>query len=249
MRIWILNILCVVFLSNSCSSVYHVDEADYAGYRLELDKYEADGKVEAVLAPYREEMDAAMNEVLIKSSKSLTLATPESTMGNLAADATEVLAEWYMDQEVDFAIHNYSGIRIKVIGAGDIKLGSIYEMMPFDNYLVTVSITGKEVLELCHFMASRGGWPCSSSLTYEIKDDMAHQVRINGEPVDSEETYVLASNNYVIQSANYVDFFRTKSVTNSGVYVRDAIAEYLRSLHEAGVVLEPKLDQRVTVNQ
>ena len=69
-------------------------------------------------------MNAQMNEVLIESLGELRMGRPESTMGNFAADATEVMAEKYLKREVHLAIHNYSGIRIGNIGKGDITLGT-----------------------------------------------------------------------------------------------------------------------------
>ena len=234
-------------LLGACKTVYHIDDAAYSHHRLTSDNVVEDADVEALLLPYRQEMDEAMNEVLIESETSLTLTRPESTMGNFAADATEAMAEWYLDEEVDFAIHNHSGIRIKAVGAGGLKLGSIYEMMPFDNYLVTVKLSGAEVLEVCQLMAERGGWPSSAGLRYAIADGQAQEIELNGKSIKIDETYTLATNNYIIESANYLDFFKTKEMNNSGVYVRDAIAEYLRSLNEAGVTLKVELDQRVRI--
>ncbi len=231
-----------------CRAVYHVQDASYEDYRLQVETGEEDKNMEAIIAPYRVQMSEQMDEVLIVATNDLVLGSPESTMGNFAADATEIMAEWYTDEEVHFAIHNYSGIRIKNIGKGDITLGRIYEMMPFDNYLVTVELSGDEVEMLCDFMASKGGWPSSASLTYVIEDGLAEQVQIDGKTIRSESKYVLATNNYIIESANYQDYLATKQMTNTNVYVRDAIADYLRSLQEAGSKLNPARDKRVTKN-
>lgn len=234
---------CVIFLMG-CGSTRKVEDADFKLYEISAEM-PADQEVERTLRPFRDAMNEQMDEVLIVSKKEMRMGRPESTMGNFVADATELMAEWYSDEEVAFAIQNYRGIRIGNIGKGDITLGRIYEMVPFDNYLVTVSLSGAEVHEICDFMAEHGGWPSSSSLTYEIKNGRAQNIKIDGKALDNAGTYVMASNDYVVQAANYVDFLKTKEVHNTNVYVRDAMAEYLRSLHEAGTVLNPALDQRV----
>lgn len=229
-----------------CSKSYHPHEVQISGYRIDSDQTRQDKDVESVLTAYRDEMDTKMNEVLIESTGELRMGRPESTMGNFAADATEIMAEQYTGKPVHLAIHNYSGIRIGNIGRGPITLGRIYEMMPFDNYLVTVELSGEEVGMLCNFMAEKGGWPSNKNLTYEIEDKMAVNVRIDGERVHPRGTYVLATNNYVIQSAGYQDYLETKEITNTNIYVRDALAAYLRQLKAEGKKLEPKLDKRVT---
>lgn len=233
-----------ILLLAACATKQQVADADFETYEVSTE-IQADPVVEATLKPFRDKMEKKMAEVLIVSSKEMRMGRPESTMGNFVADATEIMAEWYTDKEVDFAIQNYRGIRIGNVGKGDITLGRIYEMVPFDNYLVTVDLSGGEVQEICDFMAENGGWPSSKSLSYEIKNGRAQNVKIDGKPINVNGTYVMASNDYVIKAANYVDFLKAKEVHNTNKYVRDAMAEYLRSLHESGVILKPALDKRV----
>jgi 2',3'-cyclic-nucleotide 2'-phosphodiesterase (5'-nucleotidase family) len=231
---------------SGCHTSYHTTDVQYQDYQLEEKSSQDDARVEAILSPYREKMDAQMNEVLIVSTKAMNLGSPESTLGNFAADATEIMAERYTKGDVHFAIHNASGLRIKTIGKGDITLSHVYQLMPFDNMLVTVVLSGVEVQMLCDFMASKGGWPSSSSLTYVIENEKAIEVKIDGVPIDPSGNYVMATNNYIIESANYQDYLKTKEITNTNVYVRDAVADYLRSLSAQGQQHKPALDKRVT---
>ena len=237
----------ILFLAmmTGCRTSYHVSDVQYQDYRLEEKSSADDAALEEILSPYRVKMDRQMNEVLIVSTKQMSLSGPESTLGNFSADATEIMAERYLKTEVHFAIHNSSGLRIKTIGKGDITLSHIYQLMPFDNTLVTVELSGDEVQKLSNFMASKGGWPSSASLTYEIVDDNALNVKIDGKAIDPAGTYVMATNNYIIESANYQDYLKAKEITTTNVYVRDAVAEYLRSLAAEGLQYEPVLDKRV----
>ena len=229
----------------SCHTGYEIADASYTDYRLESGSYDPNPDVENILKPYRDDMSAEMNAIAIISTAEMRMGRPESTLGNFAADATEIMAEYYTDKEVAFALHNYRGIRIGNIGKGPITVGRIYEAMPFDNYLVTVDLTGDEVQLMCDFMAGNGGWPSSASLTYEIYNGKAKNVKIDGKPIKKDAIYVMATNSYVVTGANYQEFLKEKEMTNTKVFVRDALVEYLKSLHEAGKKLNPGLDKRV----
>ena len=119
-------------------------------------------------------------------------------------------------------------------------------MMPFDNYLVTVDLSGEEVEKLCDFMAEKGGWPSSKGLTYKIVNKSAEDVKIDGNSINPQGRYVLATNNYIIESAGYQDYLSSKQINNTNIYVRDALADYLRMLQNNGEQLKPKLDKRIT---
>ena len=243
-NILIIIILCLISFSCQKSS-FHTHDVTFDDYRMGA-SYTDDVETESVLAPFRKTMKAKMDEVLIISEGELRKGRPESTMGNFAADATEIMAERLTEKPCDFAIHNYSGIRIGNVGKGPITLGRIYEMMPFDNYLVTIEMSASEVQEICDFMAGNGGWPSSASLTYAIEDSKAVNVKIDGKALESNTVYTMASNNYVIESAGYLDFLALKEVKNTNVYVRDALADYLRTVQATGQTLNVQLDKRVT---
>lgn len=228
-----------------CSTHYHVDDANYDRYQIQISSQQVDSSMEALLIPYRTEMEKEMNEVLAISTADMQLGKPESKLGNFAADATEYMAEKLTGQDVAFAIQNYSGLRIKTIGKGDVTLGQIYELMPFDNFLVTVQLSSEEVQQLCDFMAENGGWPSSASLTYTIMNEKAMDIRINGKELKSTGTYTLATNDYIVKSADYLPFFKSKEMHSTNTVVRDAFAEYLKIYSRKGEKFNPVLDKRV----
>lgn len=228
-----------------CRNHHEVVKTAYVDYKVEEEKYQPDPTIQKLLEPFREKMNAEMNEVIVQSTSDMRMGRPESKLGNFAADATEAMAEFYTNEDVAFAMHNYSGLRIGSIGKGPITIGRIYELMPFDNYLVTVPLSGAEVQQMCNFMASKGGWPSSSSLHYKIQNDLAMDVRIDGNLIEADKTYIMATNDYVVKSANYQDYLAAKEMNNTNIYVRDAVVAYLRNIRDAGNKLEPALDQRV----
>ena len=81
----------------------------------------------------------------------LTLqGNPESLLGNLFTDA--VLASF----DGDIAVHNVTGGIRAILPAGDITFGEIYEVMPFDNRVVILELTGAELRQIVANQLPRG---------------------------------------------------------------------------------------------
>lgn len=74
---------------------------------------------------------------------------PESALGNLM---TRALLE---SADADVAIHNVSGGIRGVLPAGELDYGSVYEMFPFDNRAVVISLSGRELREVLAAQARR----------------------------------------------------------------------------------------------
>ncbi|MBR3238063.1 MAG: bifunctional metallophosphatase/5'-nucleotidase [Oscillospiraceae bacterium] len=140
----------------------------------------------------------------------------ETNLGDLCADA-------YRDQSgADIAFVNGGGIRVN-IEAGDITLNDILKVHPFGNSMCVIEVTGQQVLDALEWGArnvpnENGGFLQVSGLTYEIHtyidnpcltdentlyagiegERRVKNVLVNGEPIDPEATYTLASHDYML---------------------------------------------------
>ncbi len=70
------------------------------------------------------------------------------SVGNLVADAMRAEASRRAGRPVPFAIVNTGGLRKNAIGAGALTTSDIYELLPFDNMLVLVELTGEQLSRL-----------------------------------------------------------------------------------------------------
>ena len=99
--------------------------------------------VNEIIAGYQADLDAQMEEVIGQCASDIAWSSPlvrtqESPLGNLAADALRD----YCD--ADIAIQNGGGIRAGLT-AGDVTVGDIFAMLPFDNKVTLVEVTGQTV--------------------------------------------------------------------------------------------------------
>ena len=142
----------------------------------------------------------------------------ETNLGDLCADAYRAMSG------ADVALVNGGGIRVS-IPAGDITLGDILKVHPFGNALCVVEATGQQILDALEWTAravpgENGGFLHVSGLTYEIhtyiessaKADentmfagvegeyRVKNVKVNGEDLDPEKTYTVASHNYMLKN-------------------------------------------------
>jgi len=238
----ILHAVFVCFLF-SCSPrqmlVTSHTEQQYAINKSEVQ----DSSITALLRPYKKGVDTQMDVVLGHTDIPLTKAQPESTLGNFLADAT-LRAGKNVDPKVEAAVGNYGGIRIPYIAPGAITRGKIYELMPFDNMLTIIEISGSDLLKFCDHIAAYRGWPVSG-LRFMIKDKKADSVLINGVPVNTARYYKIAVNDYIANGGDNCDVLKQQKKRNTTVFIRDALIQYLSSLEREGQPLHPVLDQRI----
>ncbi|MEZ4979489.1 MAG: 5'-nucleotidase [Chitinophagales bacterium] len=207
-----------------------------------------DAHVDSIISPYRVRLDSSMNEVLVYAAKDMLKAKPESSLGNLLADACKLMAEEYSAEKVDFAILNYGGIRVPSINQGPVSLGNVYELMPFDNYLVLLRLNGAKVEELMHLIAKAGGWPISG-LSFEMDGDKASHIQVAGMPLDYEKQYTLAISDYLANGGDNLELLVAFEQENTNVLLREAFIAYFKKIAAEGKMLDANLENRITKHE
>lgn len=178
------------------------------------------------IAPYKAQLDAKMNRVLATVKTPLRKGAPESSLGNWSADLlAEAAAANYPDQDIAFATMNQGGIRVSEIGVGPLIVSEIYELMPFDNELVLMELSGKELREFISHIANSGGWPVSSGLSVQT-EPTGLSMLVQGNPINPEQQYTIALPDYVAGGGSGSTMLKGKARTESGLMIRDLLVEY-----------------------
>jgi 2',3'-cyclic-nucleotide 2'-phosphodiesterase (5'-nucleotidase family) len=85
----------------------------------------------------------------------------ENLLGYWVADVMRAAAEGAIGQPVRFAVTNAGGLRSN-LRRGQLKVADIYEVMPFENELLVIELTGTEVIQVVkESIVRRGGEPWS----------------------------------------------------------------------------------------
>lgn len=232
--------IILLVLLNSCSSSYYVSEIQDSQQKFTENYIKEDALIEHHIEPYRENLENSMNGVIAVALDNMNKAQPESTLGNLLADATFEIAEKYSEQAIDVAIINYGGIRVPSINKGDVTLGNVYEIMPFDNYLVILKISGQTFQEVCNVIASKGGWPVSG-VQFTINNGKANDVRIGGKSIEHTAFYTIAISDYLAEGGDNLAMLKEVSFINTNILLRDAFIEYFKMKQNLNAQLENRI--------
>jgi 5'-nucleotidase/UDP-sugar diphosphatase len=174
----------------------------------------------------------------------------ECTMGNLIADA--MLAR-VADQGIQIAIQNGGGIRAS-IDAGEVTMGDVLTVLPFQNTLSTFQVTGAVVVAALENGVSQieegaGRFPQVAGMSYSLDASQPagsriSDVMVGGAPIEMDKLYGVVSNNYVRNGGDGYKMFRdAQNAYDFGPDLADVTAEFLA----ANAPYKPYTDGRITV--
>ncbi|SHG18222.1 5'-nucleotidase, C-terminal domain [Flavobacterium fluvii] len=207
-------IFLTFFLSVSCSKQnYNVTKIE--GKQIAItDKEKQSPQFENFIKPYRDHIDQDLSSVLAYSPETLDKSSGkwQTPIGNLLADVTLQRGNTiFMTREkknIDFCILNHGGIR-SILPKGNITSRTAFEIMPFENSLVVIALKGEQVLELVdYFIATKKPHPLSG-ITFTIgKDNVAKNILVQGKPVEKDAIYYVATNDYLSNGGDNMNFFK-----------------------------------------
>jgi 2',3'-cyclic-nucleotide 2'-phosphodiesterase (5'-nucleotidase family) len=160
--------------------------------------------------------------------------TAGSRLGNLLTDALR----WKADADV--SLSPPGGIRSGDPLEGEITVADIVGLAPYEDELAEVELSGdrlREAFVAVPFGYHDDGYPdshCSHvSGAHLVWDDDAGELRevtVGGEPIDPDDTYTLAVDDYLIDTDHVNDAFGESDVVARHGVARDAIVEYAREV-------------------
>nr|WP_319999484.1 5'-nucleotidase C-terminal domain-containing protein [uncultured Draconibacterium sp.] len=208
-----------------------------------------DSTIVKLYAPYKNILEKDMNRVLAISEKELVKDKPESLLTNFLADLLlEQGAVVANDHQLKFtpavSFFNYGGIRSS-LPKGEITVGNIFELMPFENELVFIELKGDKMQAFMDYIADHGGGSVGGARMV-IANDKANDVKIGGKGIDFNKNYWLVTNDYVAAGGDGLEMLaENEQFINSGEKIRDAIIDYLEELTNNNQHVNPKLDERI----
>jgi len=157
------------------------------------------------------------------------------------------------DQGVQIAIANGGGLRAS-IDAGDVTMGEVLTVLPFQNTLATFEVSGAVVVEALENGVSQmeegaGRFPQVAGMSFTVTPgnepgSRISDVMVGGAPIDMGATYGVVSNNYVRNGGDGYAMFRSAAnAYDFGPDLADVTAEYLAT---AGGY-QAYLDGRITI--
>lgn len=190
--------------------------------------------IDSIVTPYRSELNKVMNEVVCRANQDFVKGRPNAVLNNWSADA---LLFFFKDSLIDNApmmtLLNTGGLRSS-INKGDVTLGDLYKLMPFDNEVVIVKLPINTLEMIASYIVASGGEPIAGAT-------MRNKVLQLNEAVEKDYFWVVTSD-YLYNGGDKMDFFKTAdSVRWTSVLLRDVFIEVARIQGE----LEYNTEERI----
>jgi len=217
-----------------------------------------DPEVAEMLKPYIEKAGAALKEVIGEAADTFVFGNrltryQETAVGNIVTDANAWYFKTVSGMDVDFVFHNGGNIRAE-LPKGPITRERILTILPFDNYLYIVSMSGADINELFKFIAAipqgNGGFPQFSSgvrLTIDKTSGsgVVKELTIGGKPVDPNKTYRLCTNDYILGGGDgYEVMKKATDPLNTSILLSYVVTEYIKA--QKGPI-KPVTDGRLNI--
>ena len=211
-----------------------------------------DADVQKMIAPYSEKINE-LSKVIGKLEGGLDkTGAGAGTIGRFVTEGMRAEATAKLKKPITLAIMNAGGLRKNAISAGDLRASDIFELLPFENALIVVDVTGVQLAKLLQITAR----DAQSGARVQFKwNDQSRPEFISGklldengkeQEIDPNKIYTIVTIDYLLRlgSGSYAILQEAKSSTPLNITLRDSIMEYVKSETAAGRAIRPITDDR-----
>lgn len=242
------QLLIFLIFTTSCNSPrYRVIETE--GYTIPMDSLQGetnDAEFIAAVDNYKAQVDSIANQVIGHSAIFMDIQRPQSLLSNYTSDLLCDKVSEYSKEKCDFAVMNIGGIRTS-LSKGEITVGDIFNIFPFENSLCMIKLKGNDVKKIFESIASRGGEGVSKEIQMTVTpDNKIKNVTVNGKNIDDNRIYTIATIDYLANGNDGMDAFKNATERKDiPVHLRDAMLDEVKKQEAAGKSLNSKMDNRL----
>lgn len=197
------------------------------------DNISEDSATKKLYMTNEEKLQPILGKVIGKLNKKMTHDRDDKNLSELGYWSSDVMRKAV---NVQIGLQNGGGLR-RSLEAGNITMGDMYEVMPFDNQLVTMKVTGAHLRELidhgieADYMTD--GQFAGLLVAYDpSKPYEKRVVRIyleDGTPVKDNEYYTLVTNDFMLGGGDKYDFKAAQNIVDTYVPIRDALVKAIEA--------------------
>ena len=240
--------LTLYFISSCGKQNYYVSKIEAKRITI-TDKEKQNPEIENYVKPYREHINKDLDGILAYCPVALDKNTGEwqTTIGNLIADVTlqrgNIVFMAREKKNIDLCILNHGGIRA-VLPKGNVTTRTAYDIMPFENSLVVIALQGEQIFEMVdYFIATKKPHPLSG-ITFTIsKDNIAKNILVQGKPVNKDAIYYVATNDYLSNGGDNMNFFKKGIQKYDLDYkLRNILIDYFKDVDTIPVINDVRIN-------
>jgi 5'-nucleotidase len=198
------------------------------------DSIKPDPEITKFIDKYEAKVSPIINQVIGMAKTTISAeqnASGESALGNLIADAQRSA------MKTDFAFMNPGGIRAN-IEQGEVTWGELYNVQPFSNQLVKMTLTGEQIRKLLNqqWQSNQTRMLQISGLTYTwdaskpIGDKVVDIYLPNGAKLDPNAEYTVTVNSFLADGGDNFTVFTEGKNREVGPVDLEALIHYIQQL-------------------
>ncbi len=212
-------------------------------------------KMLAVYSPKVHELDLVIGRLKGELRKG---GTGAGSLGNFVTDGMRWQASLKSGKPVTLALMNGGGLRRQNISEGELRKRDIFELLPFENALITVELTGDQLKTLLNMILTSNEAQSGARIVYKTNADKkneAESIKLRepgGEQeIDPNKTYTIVTIDYLysVGGPRYGILKEGKNMTALGITLRDAMMDYVKAETAAGRDIKPNLDGRFNLDR
>lgn len=230
----LLTLITLVSCKTLKTNVYKVD-----GKRINInEQYTSNLEIENFITPYRNHINNDLDSILAFNpvTQEKSQGKWQTNIGNLFAETTLLLSNPIFkkreNKEIDFCLLNHGGIR-SIIPKGNITTRTAFEIMPFENSVMVVGLTGTEVKSLAaYFLKEKKPHPLAGLTIFTDTDETnVIDLLVNGKPIEDTKIYYVATSDYLANGGDSMNFFRDSTIKYDLDYkLRNLFIDYFKSV-------------------
>ncbi len=211
----------------------------------------ADPKLAKYVAKKRAQLEKVMKVVVAQSDAELESYAPESPLSNFLTDILLNESSKYAKDttfaNLDLSMLNFGGIRTSM-PAGDVTVGDLYRITPFDNYLTFILLKGSELEKALNRFDGQFIAPYSGAVIIfdkYPKEWTPTAIFVNGLPLDENRLYKLVTLNFIADGGDHLlEDIQFEKIEYSTITFRDFLIAELKAMTARGEIVKGEKDDR-----
>jgi len=227
------SIIIILILGISSCKSKKINAYEKRGHIVLEDSTLSNTAIHHLIEPYKDSLSSIMSEVITHSDTAMKRikTEPETLLGNFVADLVYDYGKKQDASKVDFCLLNFGGLR-NSLPKGDINVRHVFQLMPFENSLVNITISYDSLKSLTSYLAKQGGQPLANAKIM-IKDSVCQEFSIASEIITSsytKKTFTIITSDYLANGGDHMVFFLNPIKRESlHIKLRDAILIHCRA--------------------
>ena len=211
-----------------------------------------DPEVLKIIAPYEDKV-RELSKVIGRLQGGLSkTGVGGGSLGNFVTDAIRAQAEAKLGKPIVLAMVNNGGLRKNEIAAGELRASDIFELLPFENALILLDVTGAQLTKILQVVTRDAQSGARIQFKWNDRDRpefiSGKLVDANGkeQEIDPNQTYTIITIDYLmsLKSGVYAILQEGKNPTPLNLTIRDAVMNYVKAETAAGRPVRSVVDNR-----